>query len=459
MKSNLFILILVVSLKATAQQHETREQFRYNLEKTDLLLDIDGEQEARWDDIDEIPHFINHWPLDSGKADALTQVKVTYNDEFLYIIAICHDDGERVVQSLRRDDDEAHWNSDNFTIVIDPMNTKQNGFMFGVNAGGSQLEGQLNVRGAWTEYDQNWDNKWYSVVKEYDDHWIAEFAIPFKTLRYSPSKSEWGINFIRGDMARNTYSTWTQFPINYDNFDLNFMGTLNWLQSPKKASGKAVLIPYLAGGTQRDFEAEEQTSYQGSRDMGLDAKIAITGSLNLDLTVNPDFSNVDVDQQVTNLSRFSIFFPERRNFFLENGDIFSNFGTWQISPFFSRRIGLMNGEQVPIRYGARLTGNLTNKTRIGLMNVQTSEFDDIAVQNYHVAAIHQQVLDRSVIKAIFVNRQAGEDLSEGRFARNGGLEFAYLSKSGNFGNTIRFHSAITDEHLKKQSFLRFQWQL
>ena len=455
MKLNLLIFTLFISLKICSQELETRDQFRYTILKTDLLLAIDGEVDEGWDQIDEIPYFINHWPVDSGEADALTKVKVTYNDEFLYILAICYDNGERVVQSLRRDDDEAHWNSDNFTIAIDPMNTKQNGFMFGVNAGGSQLEGQLNVRGAWTEYDQNWDNKWYSEVRGYENHWIAEFAIPFKTLRYSPSQSEWGINFIRGDMERNAYSTWTQFPLNYEGIDLNFMGTLDWQQNPKKATGKVVLIPYLAGGTQRDFEEEEQTSYQKSSDTGLDAKIAITGSLNLDLTVNPDFSNVDVDQQVTNLSRFSIFFPERRNFFLENGDIFSNFGTWQIVPFFSRRIGLIDGDQVPIRYGARLTGNLTNKTRIGLMNVQTSEFDTIAIQNYHVAAVHQQVLDRSVIKAIFINRQAGESLEEGQFARNGGLEFAYLSKNGKFGNTVRFHSAFTDENLNDNNYYGF----
>lgn len=453
-KSALFLLALFTTCLLLSQ--ETRETFRYNISKTNKAITIDGSSADQvWDETNEIPNFINHWPVDSGQSKSLTKVKVTYDDEFIYILATCYDNGTRVVQSLRRDDDEGHWNSDNFTVVIDPMNNKQNGFMFGVNAGGSQIEAQLNVRGPRTEYDQNWDNKWYSTVRNYEDHWIAEFAIPFKTLRYSPNQSEWGVNFIRGDQERNEYSTWTQFPVNYGGVDLNFMGTLKWDQNPKKATGKVVLIPYVSGGTQRDFEQEEQTKYQGSRDTGLDAKIAITGSLNLDLTVNPDFSNVDVDQQVTNLSRFSIFFPERRNFFLENGDIFSNFGTWQIVPFFSRRIGLIDGEQVPIRYGARLTGNVGNKTRIGLMNVQTNEFDSIAVQNYHVAAVHHQVLDRSVIKAIFINRTAGEDLDAGQYARNGGVEFAYLSNDGKLGNTVRFHSAFTDENLSNNHYYGF----
>ncbi len=450
--SFVFSFLLVFLLAA----QETRQSFRYSINKVEAPIQIDGnENDEAWTNINHIPNFINHWPVDSGQADALTHVKVTYDDEFLYVLAICYDNGNRVVQSLRRDDDDGHWNSDNFTFVIDPMNNKQNGFMFGVNAGGSQIEAQLNVNGPRTRYDQNWDNKWYSTVKSYADHWTVEMAIPFKTLRYTPNQSEWGVNFIRGDMERNVYSTWTQFPLNYGGIDLNFMGTLDWDESPKKASGKVVLIPYLSGGTQRDFEEEEQRSYDKSSDVGLDAKVAITGSLNLDLTVNPDFSNVDVDQQVTNLSRFSIFFPERRNFFLENGDIFSNFGSWQISPFFSRRIGLIDGEQVPILYGARLTGNVSQKTRIGVLNVQTNEFDSIATQNYSVAAVHQQVLDRSVIKAIFINREASGNLAEGQFARNGGLEFAYLSNNGKFGNTVRYHTAFTPEDLGNNHFYGF----
>ncbi|MEQ9402657.1 MAG: DUF5916 domain-containing protein [Cyclobacteriaceae bacterium] len=447
---------LFLFLSSSAQETETRDRFRYPIEKATDKIIIDGDpSDQAWSSTATIPNFINHWPMDSGNANAVTEVKVTYDDEFLYILAVCLDNGKRVIQSLRRDDDDAHWGSDNFTVVIDPMNTKQNGFMFGVNAGGSQIEAQLNVNGSRTQYDQNWDNKWYSVVKAYQDHWIVEFAIPFKTLRYSSNISEWGINFIRGDQERNEYSTWTQFDLNYPGIDLNFMGTLNWDTNPKQASGKVVLIPYLSGGTQRDFEEEGQTNYQEDGDSGIDAKITVTGSLNLDLTVNPDFSNVDVDQQVTNLSRFSIFFPERRNFFLENGDIFSNFGSWQISPFFSRRIGLIDGEQVPISYGARLTGNVTNKTRIGLMNVQTRAFGELQAQNYSVTALHQQVLDRSVIKGIFINRQTNADVTEGQLSRNGGLEFAYLSKDGKFSNTVRYHTSMNDEDLNDNDYYGF----
>lgn len=454
MKSFIALLFCMSTTMLLAQNDlETRDQFTYGLNRTDQIIQIDGsESDPGWADADKIDHFINHWPLDQGNPDALTEVWAVYDREFIYIKAKLYDQGQRVVQSLRRDNREAHWNSDSFTVVIDPFNNKQSGFFFGVNAGGAQMEALLSLDGGNTQFDENWDNKWYSEVKAYDDHWLVEMAIPFKTLRYGTQISEWGINFIRGDMQRNVFSTWTQFPMNYGGIDLNFMGTLKWDNQPKKAEGKVVLVPYLAGGTQRDFEDEEgQTNYEQEFDGGLDAKVAITGSLSLDLTLNPDFSNVDVDQQVTNLTRFSIFFPERRNFFLENGDIFSNFGSWQIQPFFSRTIGLNGGEQIPIKYGARLTGNLTTDLRVGVMNIQTGDIGEIVANNYTVAAAHQRVFKRSVIKALFINRQANAD----DYGRNGGIEFNYVHPSGRWDNTVRFHAATTDEGLNKNTFYGF----
>ncbi len=452
----LFLGLTLINLTYSQTGLNTRSTFQYSIEKTDIPVLIDAkEDDPAWQAVSKIPNLMNHWPIDTGAADALTEIKLTYDDNFIYIIGVLHDKGGRVIQSLRRDNSEAHWNSDNFTVVLDPMGNKQNGFLFGVNAGGAQMEGQLNVMGAQTETDENWDNKWYSHVEQYMDHWIVEMAIPFKTLRYNSNISEWGINFIRGDMSQNSYSTWTQFPLNYGGNDLNFMGTLKWTEKPKKATGKVVLIPYIAGGTTRDFEDETQTAYKQDFDTGIDAKLAVTGSLSLDLTFNPDFSNVDVDQQVTNLTRFSIFLPERRNFFLENGDIFSNFGGWEIKPFFSRTIGLNQGQQVPITYGARLTGNVTNKTRIGLMNIQTKEFNELQSQNYTVGALHHQVLKRSVIKGILINRNTGADITEGKYARNGGLEFAYLSPSGKISNTIRLHAATTDQKLNDNYYYGF----
>lgn len=458
MRSLFATVLLCHCLSLTAQQAlDTRSTYHHQMTKIPQPVIIDGnETDEVWNNIESIPYLRNHWPLDTGKAEAPTEVKIAYDSDFVYVLAICHDEGQRVIQTLRRDNMDAHWGSDNFTLVMDPMNGKQNGFLFGVNAGGAQVEAQISIDGVDSNSDPNWDNKWYSMVKEYPDHWVVEMAIPFKTLRYSSQNNQWGINFIRGDMARNHYATWTQFPLNYGGINLNFMGTLDWDQAPRQAEGKVVLIPYLAGGTKRDFENEEgQTNYRQDLDGGLDAKIALSSSMNLDLTLNPDFSNVDVDQQVTNLSRFSIFFPERRNFFLENGDIFSNFGGWQVQPFFSRRIGLNEGEQVPILYGARLTGNLNQNLRVGLMNVQTREQGDLSANNYTVAAAHHRIMKRHILKGIVLNRQATGENGSADYARNAGLEFQYLHPGGKWNNTFRLHASETDEKLGENLYYGF----
>ena len=304
---------------------DTRELYQLAIKKTSEKVIIDGQlNEPVWQNTELVDQLMNHWPIDTGAAQAITHVKMTYDENFIYISAVCFDNGERIIQSLKRDDNN-HWKSDNFNVAIDPINQRTNGFIFATNAGGAQYEGMISVRGNDPDIDTNWDNKWYSEVRQLEDRWVLEMAIPFKSLRYNSSNTSWGINFIRSDMENNVYSTWTQFPLNYGGIDFGYNGLLQWDEAPKQSKGKVVLIPYISGGVNKDHEENESTSYDG--DIGLDAKIALTSSLNLDLTVNPDFSNVDVDQQVTNLSRFSLFFPEKRNFFLENSDIFSNFGT------------------------------------------------------------------------------------------------------------------------------------
>lgn len=449
-----FFTLLIGCLFYQLQAQDTREAYQVRIQKSIDQIELDGDlSEESWSNADIANNFINHWPLDSGKAEALTEVKLTYDDAFLYVAATCFDNGERIIQSLRRDS-ENHWSSDGFTIAIDPINQRTNGFLFGVNAGGAQIEGTLNVRGSDTESDNNWDNKWYSQVKQYEDRYVVEMAIPFKTLRYNGGNGAWGVNFIRNDMQRNIYSTWTRFPLNFGGIDLGYNGSIVWDKPPQPSEGKVILIPYTSGGISRNHEDNEPT--ERDFDAGLDAKIALSSSLNLDLTLNPDFSNVDVDQQVTNLTRFSVLFPERRNFFLENSDLFGNFGAWNVRPFFSRRIGLIDGEPVPILYGARLSGNITDDTRIGIMDVQTRSTNEVGAQNYAVLSAQKRVLKRSNIKGIFINRQSTEsgesndDMSD--YNRVGGLEFEYLSSDGKWSGTARYHKSFNPEKYDQTDF-------
>lgn len=446
------ILIIITSSYVSAQE-DTRDKYQLSIMPAKGEIELDGQlNDDGWESVNVVKNFQNQWPLDSGMAEAKTEVMITYDENFLYVAAICYDDGDRIIQSLKRDND-GHWNSDGFTITIDPINERSSGFMFGVNAGGAQMEGMLTINSWGTDGDRNWDNKWYSKVAGFDDRWQLEMAIPFKSLRYKAENKLWGVNFIRNDMSRNVYSTWTQFPLNFASIELGYNGIMQWDSSPPQVKGKFTIIPYVSGGVSKNHEDEEST--ESDIDAGLDAKIAVTSSLNLDLTLNPDFSNVDVDQQVTNLSRFSLFFPERRNFFLENSDVFTNFGKWNARPFFSRRIGLNDGSPVPISYGARLSGNVSNKLRVGIMDIQTKATEDQNAQNYAVAAFQYQVLKRSKIKGIFVNRQSTsnmENVDQHDHNRVGGLEFEYLSQDGKWSGLLLHHRSYVPGGGDKNGF-------
>jgi hypothetical protein len=281
---------------------------------------------------------------------------------------------------------------------------------------------------------------------------VIEVAIPYKTLRFEPGNTTWGLNFIRCDLKSNLYSVWSRVPINFEGYDLGYTGELRWDQAPSPPKGNVSIIPYAIGRTQIDYEGDRQL--HGSGGGGLDAKVAITPSLNLDLTVNPDFSQVDVDQQVTNLQRFDLFFPERRTFFLENSDLFNSFGIPPVRPFFSRRIGLQNGRPAPIYAGARLSGNLTRNLRIGLMSLQTAPTDEGPGDNYSVAAVQYSVLKRSNITAILLNRQGfdGARPSSTDFGRNAGMEMNYISADGKWSAWGQFHASFTPERLDQNLY-------
>jgi Domain of unknown function (DUF5916) len=315
----------------------------------------------------------------------------------------------------------------------------------------------------------DWDNKWFTAVKNYDDKWVVECAIPFKSLRYKlaeSGKNEWNINFFRNNLYLNERSSWTTMPRSARANDIAYSGTLIWDEAPPKPGANVVLIPYSIGSMGQDYFNEKPMTKTAN--IGFDAKIALTPSLNLDLTVNPDFSQVEVDRQVTNLSRFEIQFPERRQFFVENNDLFGTFGTNNISPFFSRRIGIATNpltglnEKVEILGGLRLSGKLTNNWRVGIMNMQTREakYNDklgLASANYSVLAVQRKVFTRSNIAFLFVDKENALQKLETQatdtlgFHRIVGLDYNMASKDGFWKNKFFYHQAITPTSLAGQN--------
>ncbi|TAF61362.1 MAG: hypothetical protein EAZ57_03945 [Cytophagales bacterium] len=416
--------------------------------KTSTKVNIDGIlDEVVWKE--QLPSkqlFTLNFPNDTTLAKSQTEVRVAFDDNFLYVAAICKDASpqkKHVISSLKRDFD---WGlNDNFSLYLDPFQDKLNGFSFTVSAMNVQHETMISDG---SSYDSSWDTWWLSAVTLTDDHWVVEMAIPFRMLRYKDKSSTWGVNFARNDVKNNQLSTWARVPQAYSSGTLAFCGQLHFAEPIKRVRTNFAIIPYLAGQTNQTFQPQKDSKQSGNS--GIDAKVALTSSLNLDLTVNPDFAQVEVDRQVTNLSRFEIFFPERRQFFVENSDLFARFGFRNLRPFFSRRIGIdldTTTNQIvqnPILYGARLSGKVNKNWRVGGMNLQTAsnEKKGIQGQNYTVAAVQRQLFTRSNIAFIGVNRQIFNDKSDERYKRLLGADFNYQSKDNKLWAKVFYHRAF-----------------
>lgn len=415
-----------------------RDKHRIHINKTTEKITIDGLfNEEAWKTAERSGRFTRVTPTDTGYAIAQTEVMLTYDESNIYLAAICYDPtpGKRIIQSLRRD--FTFGSNDNFMVFIDTYNDLTNGFAFGVSAAGVQRDG-MEANGDEVAY--TWDGKWKSAVKNYDEMWTAELSIPFHSIRYHEGSTEWGINFGRLDLKTNEKSAWGPMPRQFNHNNLAFTGTLIWDKPLKKAGTGFSIIPYTIGKVIQN--KEEVTPSRWSANAGFDSKIILAPSMNLDLTINPDFSQVEEDRQVTNLDRFELFFPERRQFFLENTHLFSNLGKEGIQPFFSRRIGL----NTPVIAGGRLSGQIGRGTRIGLMNMQTGSKDVTPAGNFTVAALQRQVFSRSSLVAFIVNKQIVSDLDTSysgyRYNRVAGLEYNLASSDDKWTGKTFYHRAF-----------------
>jgi hypothetical protein len=423
----LFVCLLLIPAWSLAQKKN--ESYQLHISRATSPIVLDGVvDEPAWQAAEVATDFWMVLPMDTSRAKVRTDVRMAYDEQNIYLSAVCyHGDvaGPYMVESLRRD-----WSflkNDNFVIFMDTFDDQTNGFTFGTNAAGAQWDGLLYEG---SKANLSWDNKWTSTVKNYPDRYVLEMAIPFKTIRYKKGITRWGINFSRQDLKTTEKSSWAPIQRQFPTAALALTGVLVWDKTPPQPGPNISLIPYALTGLNRDYQKGIPT--ENRFNVGLDGKIAVTSSLNLDLTVNPDFSQVDVDQQVTNLDRYELFFPEKRQFFLENGDQFANFGYATIRPFFSRRIGLGG---VPIRFGARLSGKLNKDWRMGIMDMQTGHVDatGLPAQNFAVLALQRRIFARSNIGIMFVNKESIDYESVAnktlysRYNRNLGIEYNLAS--------------------------------
>jgi hypothetical protein len=461
--SSLIFLFLSHCFSLFAQTEGSRQ---IHIKRAQGKINVDGVVEEKdWELAEVAKDFNQYFPFDSSRATAKTEVRFTYDEQFIYFSAVCYHTikGKFITNSLRRDYRSPA--ADGISLLFDPFQDQTNAFFFGTNPFGVQREGLIANGGTLqTDLSLSWDNKWYSEAKITEDGWTVEMAIPFKTLRFKEGSTTWKTNFYRIDSKYNERSVWSRVPRNFQLYSLAYTGELVWDAPLKKPSANIAVIPFATGGISKNHLAG--TPQKNTSGIGGDAKIAVTPSLNLDLTFNPDFSQVEVDRQVTNLDRFEIFFPERRQFFLENADLFSDFGNARIRPFFSRRIGIAidknTGQnlQNPIWFGARLSGRLDKNWRVGLMNMQAAKDAsiDLPSYNYSVAAIQRRVFSRSNIGGIFVNREnftpnRPDSTGFSRYNRLMGLDYNLASADNTWTGKFFYHQTMTSaEQDNKETF-------
>ncbi|MDA7764844.1 carbohydrate binding family 9 domain-containing protein [Flavobacteriaceae bacterium] len=465
MRSKFLLLNILIYIPIILIGQVNTDDYRLSIQKTNEKIKIDGVlEEAAWKNAAVAKDFFMITPVDTGKATQFSEARVSFDDENLYIAIIFFNNstqGKYVVESLKRD--FSFGKNDNFLVAIDPFNNQNTGFAFGLNAYGAQWDGTMYDG---RSVDLNWDTKWYSEVQFDEEKWVCEIAIPFKSIRYNEEITEWGINFSRLDLKASEKSSWAPVPRQFPSVTLAYAGALVWDSPPPKQSSNVSLIPYLSNNLNSQDNATPNNTFK----VGGDLKYSLTSALNLDVTVNPDFSQAEVDQQVTNLDRFELFFPEKRQFFLENGDLFSNFGYTTIRPFFSRRIGL----NVPIQGGIRLSGNLDENWRIGIMDIQTRQDEglNLAAENFGVVTLQRKVFDRSNLSVIFVNKQAinlnNDQNNTSAYNRNVGLEYNYFSADNLWNGKLLFLKSLSPlakqqgevfaSHIGYQS-TRWNWRL
>lgn len=414
---------------------------------TNAEITIDGVlDEPVWETAESADEFWQFFPTDSVLANTQTSAKMLYTDDMLYIgIHANVKNGQYVVESLRRD--FRGDINDNVTMMFDTFNDGSNAFMFGTTPYG--VEREALISGGGSTLNTSWDVKWYAESKMYDDYFVVEVGIPFSSVKFKEGETDWRMQTYRWNIGNSEQSAWERVPQNQLLSSLAFMGKMNFEKPLGKSHTPISIIPYINAISEKSFvlgESNNDFKYGG------DAKVAIGNSLNLDITVNPDFSNVEVDNLVTNLTRFEVYLPEKRQFFMDNSDLFSDFGSTgrEARPFFSRRIGLTSN----IIGGVRLSGKVGEDWRLGFLDMQTQEDIDngIPSNNNMMFAVQKKMFSRSNIGFFIINRETFNDysfLSENdKYNRVIGMDYNLASSDNTWTGKVYLHKSIEPEDKK-----------
>ena len=377
---------------------------------------IDGSlDEAPWRTAPKIGALVQRIPEAGAKPTEKTEVTLLYDKDNLYIGVMCYDSESQRVLASQMAQDASLRADDRLEIVLDTFRDQSNAFYFSTNPAGALVDGLVFANG---ETNDDWDAIWIVRTEQTDEGWSAEFAIPFKTLSFPAGETVWGFNISRTIQRKLEENRWTGARFQTQFFQISEAGEITNLEGLTQGVGLDIR-PFVAGRwLHRGANGDDAVVGKP----GLDLFYNITPSLKLSVTANTDFGETEVDARQINLTRFSIFFPEKRSFFLQDAGVF-NFATTgidppggipdtgaEVFPFFSRKIGLLGGQEVPINYGAKLTGKV-GRTEIGMLDVRTREVSNVDAQNLFVGRIKQNFLEQSYVGAIFTEGNPASPLS------------------------------------------------
>ena len=441
----LLLLFFLFCEPALAQQR-TIEARRLSPSQSIVL---DGRiDEPVWATTPPAGDFLQQEPFEGQPSTERSEVRIVYNEQHLYLGVTLYDSEPDGILGFQKQRDASLQSDDRFMWILDTFRDGRTGYFFEVNPAGLMGDGLL---GTTSGVNKSWNGIWEARVHRSDVGWSAEVRIPFRTLNFDPSNDTWGINFQRTIRRKNEETLWSGHLRNQSLFEPIFAGTVTGLSGMSQGIGLEVK-PY--GITSRTAIRQDDGSFDRSQDgeIGFDVTYSLTSNLRGAVSVNTDFAEVEVDQRRVNLTRFPLFFPERRDFFLEGSRVFDFAPRNSANPYFSRRIGLEAGRQIPITYGVRLAGQ-EGPFDLGLLHVRTAETSTLPVENFTVGRVKRNFGEQSSVGVIFTRRGSGhldgEAFAPDRYTLGADLEYTtsklFGDRNFNFQAFAVWHTENTFE--------------
>ena len=371
-------------------------------------INIDGKLlEEFWDSVKPVSDFVMRVPVEGNTPTERTEVKIAFDKENIYMAVTLYDSNPSGIKAFQKSIDADIDLEDSFTWFFDTYYDKRNAYIFGITPLGVKSDGLVST-GQGSSVNLDWDGIWDLSTKITSEGWIAEVKIPLRTLNFDPNNDTWGVNFRRIIRRKNEEVYWTGYKLNQNINRPQDGGTLTGISGVSQGLGLEA-VPY---STVRNTKVAQQDSeYEFAT--GMDVKYNLTSSIKASLTINTNFAETEVDDRQINLTRFPLQFPEKRDFFLEGAGIYTFAPRSGINPYFSRRIGLNAGSQIPINYGVRVLGRLNNLD-MAILNVDTRKQGDLESENFSVARLKQNIGSESTIGFVYTRRSTknGEELFE-----------------------------------------------